>query len=126
LLWGAVMALLSVVPVFGAFIVWIPAAIFLAATGSVGKALILTVWGTVVVGLIDNLLYPMLVGDRLRLHTAAVFVAIVGGLALFGASGLVLGPVILAVTQALIDIWRRRTRGGRTAEEALAAESTQA
>ncbi len=120
LLWGMVMALLAVVPVLGAFVIWVPAAIFLAISGHPGKALLLTAWGTVVIGLIDNLLYPFLVGDRLRLHTAVVFVAIVGGLALFGGLGLVLGPVILALTKALVEIWRRRTRGGRPAEEAVA------
>lgn len=102
------MALLAIVPVLGAFVVWVPAAIYLLLAGEWGKAIILTVWGSVVIGLIDNLLYPVLVGTRLRLHTALVFVAVVGGLFVFGAAGLVLGPVILVVTQALIDLWRRR------------------
>jgi predicted PurR-regulated permease PerM len=73
ILWGAVMALLAIVPVLGAFVVWLPVAIFLAASGQWGQAVILALWGTVVVGLIDNLLYPMLVGKRLRLHTVPVF-----------------------------------------------------
>ena len=120
-LWGVVMALLAVVPWLGAFIVWVPAAAFLALEGSWGKALLLAAWGTVVVGLIDNLLYPVLVGHRLRLHTLPVFLAIVGGLIVFGAAGVILGPVILAITDALVDVWRRRTRHGRTAEEGVAA-----
>jgi predicted PurR-regulated permease PerM len=111
LLWGAVMGLLSIIPVLGAFIIWIPAALFLAAEGSWGKALVLTLWGTVVIGVIDNLLYPILVGKRMRLHTVPVFIAIVGGLAVFGASGLVLGPVILALTDAALDLWRCRMAG---------------
>jgi predicted PurR-regulated permease PerM len=128
LLWGVVMALLAIVPVFGAFIIWIPAAIFLAMSGQWGKAMILTGWGAVVIGLVDNLLYPMFVGSKLRMHTVPVFIAIVGGLALFGGSGLVLGPVTLAVTIALVEVWRRRTAAGGTAEEgvhapALARES---
>lgn len=114
--WGVVMALLAIVPVLGAFVVWVPAAIFLALEGNWGKAAILTGWGLVVIALIDNLLYPILVGKRLRLHTLPVFFAILGGLTLFGASGLILGPVVLAVTAALIDVWRRRTIGGRAAE----------
>jgi predicted PurR-regulated permease PerM len=118
ILWGAVMALLAIVPVLGAFVIWLPAAIFLAATGQWGKAAILILWGTVIVGLIDNLLYPILVGTRLRLHTVPVFFAIVGGLAVFGAAGIILGPVILALTDAILEIWRRRTAGGRPAEEA--------
>lgn len=121
LLWGTVMALLAVVPILGTFIVWIPAAIYLALTGSWGKALILAVWGGLVVSLIDNLLYPVLVGKRLRLHTLPIFIAIVGGLFLFGGAGLILGPVTLALTVALVDVWRRRTAGGRTAETGIQA-----
>ena len=108
LLWGLVMGLLAVVPVLGAFIIWIPAAVFLALDGSVWKALLLTVWGAVVVGGVDNLLYPMLVGRQLKMHTVIAFVSIVGGLIVFGASGLILGPVIFTVTRFLLEIWRRR------------------
>jgi predicted PurR-regulated permease PerM len=108
-LWGVVMGVLAVVPVLGAFIVWIPAAIFLALTGSWGKALILAVWGGVVVGGIDNVLYPVLVGNRLKLHTIPAFMAIVGGLMVFGSSGLILGPVTLTVTVLLLEVWRART-----------------
>ncbi len=108
LLWGAVMALLAVVPVLGAFVVWIPAAVILLLKGSWIKALILILWGTFVVGLIDNLIYPILVGNRVRLHTVAVFLAIMGGLISFGMSGLILGPLIVAVTAALLNIWRDR------------------
>lgn len=115
-LWGAVMALLAIVPVLGAFVVWVPAAIFLAASGQWGKAVILTAWGGVIVALIDNLLYPILVGKRLRLHTVPVFFSIVGGLAILGAAGIILGPVILALTNAILEIWRRRTAHGRPAE----------
>lgn len=121
LLWGTLMTLLAIVPILGAFVVWVPAAIFLGLEGSWGKVLILTAWGLGVVSLIDNLLYPILVGQRLRLHTLPVFIAIVGGLALFGSSGLILGPVILAITVALVEIWRRRTAGGRAAEAAVDA-----
>jgi predicted PurR-regulated permease PerM len=118
-LWGTVMALLAIVPVLGAFVVWVPAAIYLAVSGDWGKAAILTVWGGVVVGLIDNLLYPILVGKRLRLHTVPVFFSIVGGLAVFGAVGLVLGPLILALTDAILQIWRHRTAHGKPAEAAV-------
>lgn len=116
-LWGAVMAVLSTVPVLGTFVIWLPAAGFLALGGEWGKALILVIWGSVVVSLIDNLLYPVLVGSKLRLHTLPVFFAIVGGFIVFGGSGLILGPVVLAVTAALIEVWRQRMRGGHTVEE---------
>ncbi|MEW6157746.1 MAG: AI-2E family transporter [Verrucomicrobiota bacterium] len=119
LLWGVVMGLLAIIPVLGTFVVWIPAAIMLAVQGAWLKALILTIWGAFVVGLIDNLLYPILVGKRLALHTLPVFIAIVGGLFLFGASGLILGPVVLAVTLGLIEAWRRRTADGGTVESGI-------
>jgi predicted PurR-regulated permease PerM len=121
-LWGVVMGLLAIVPVLGAFIVWIPAAIVLALQGMWVKAIILTVWGTVVIGLIDNLLYPALVGKKLQLHTLPVFFAIVGGIMVFGAAGIIIGPAMLSLTVVLIDVWRRRTAGGETIEESLAVD----
>lgn len=124
LLWGAAMALLSVVPSAGAFLIWIPAAVVLVAHGQWGKAAILASWGTVVVGSIDNLLYPALVGREIRLHTLPVFLSVIGGLIVFGASGLVLGPVILAGTIAMLDILRRRTARSRSALETQQLEVT--
>jgi len=115
-LWGAIMAILAVVPNLGAPVIWVPAAVFLALSGQWIKAVILAVWGAAAIGLIDNLLYPYLVGSRMRLHTLAVFFSMLGGLSQMGAAGVVLGPVILAVTLALVDVWRRRTTGGQTAE----------
>jgi predicted PurR-regulated permease PerM len=109
LLWGVVMALLALVPVLGTFVVWIPAALFLALEGGWGKALILTLWGMIVVGTIDNLLRPILVGNRLKLHTVLAFMSVVGGLILFGPAGLILGPVALTVTMVLLEIWPTRT-----------------
>lgn len=109
LLWGVVMGLLAVVPVLGAFVVWIPTALFLVLEGSWGKALILALWGGVVVAGIDNLLYPILVGNRLKMHTVLAFISVGGGLMLFGPSGLILGPVTLAITTVLLEVWRNRT-----------------
>jgi len=108
LFWGLVMGLLAVVPVFGAFVVWLPTAVFLALEGSWGRALILAAWGTVVVGGIDNVLYPILVGNRLKLHTVPAFISVVGGLIMFGSSGLILGPLAVTITMSLLEIWRAR------------------
>jgi predicted PurR-regulated permease PerM len=107
-LWGLVMGLLAIVPVLGAFVVWVPTALFLALDGNWGKALILTAWGAVVIGGIDNLLYPMLVGNRLKLHTIPALISIVGGVILFGPSGLLLGPLALTTTVFFLEIWRIR------------------
>jgi predicted PurR-regulated permease PerM len=109
LVWGVVMGLLAVVPVLGAFVIWVPAALFLALDGHVGSALLLAAWGAIVVGGIDNLLYPMLVGNRLKIHTAVAFVSIVGGLIIFGPAGVILGPVVFTVTRLLLQVWRRPT-----------------
>lgn len=106
--WGAVMGVLSVLPVLGAAIVWLPVAAWLALQGQWQDALVLTAFGAGVIGLIDNLIYPLIVKDRIRLHAVPVFVSIIGGLVVFGASGVVLGPLVLAVTDALVTIWRRR------------------
>ena len=108
LLWGVVMGVLSVVPALGAFVVWIPAALFLGLEGSWGKALILSLWGMLVVGTIDNLLRPILVGNRLKLHAVPTFICVVGGLMLFGPAGLILGPMVLTLTLALLEIWPHR------------------
>jgi len=116
ILWGAIMAVLAILPLFGAALIWIPAALYLAIDGQWDKALLLAAWGTVVVGLIDNLLYPFLVKNKLRIHTVPVFIAVLGGLFAFGATGVVLGPLILAVALALLDIWRRRMAEGEIEE----------
>jgi len=104
--------------VLGAFIIWIPAAIFLFLQGSEGKALLLTLWGAVVVGGIDNVLYPILVGTQLKMHTVLAFVSLVGGLIVFGAAGLIIGPVIFTVTKVLLEIWRRQNAAEQAKDHA--------
>ena len=121
MIWGLVMGLLAIVPVLGAFVVWIPASLFLALDGSWGKAIILAAWGGLVVASIDNLLYPMLVGNRLKLHAVPALIGAIGGIFLFGASGLVLGPAAIVLTWALVDILKSRYAPPMTAEGAPAA-----
>jgi predicted PurR-regulated permease PerM len=105
--WGCVMAVFSVFPVIGAFVVWLPAAIAFAFQGDWRHALVLVVWGVVIIHPVDNLLGPMLVGSTLRMHTLLMFFSIIGGLAAFGASGVVLGPATLAVAEGLIELAER-------------------
>lgn len=111
LLWGVVMTAFSAVPMLGAFLVWVPAAIYLAVTGAIGKAILLTVWGAVVIGMVDNFLRPRLVGQRTRMHDLLIFFSVLGGLQVFGMMGLLIGPVIVAITMSLIDLYRRATPG---------------
>jgi predicted PurR-regulated permease PerM len=116
-IWGAVTFIAALVPVFGTVLIWGPVALFLLVTGSWIKAVILVGWGMLAVGMIDNLLYPLLVGDKLRLHTVPTFFSILGGITLCGPAGLILGPLIFAITIALLDIWWMRTSEGHAAEE---------
>jgi predicted PurR-regulated permease PerM len=97
LLWGALMALLSLLPAVGAALVWGPVALYLLSTGSIWPALGLTAWGVLVIGLVDNVLRPILVGKETRLPDYLVLIATLGGLAVFGLNGFVIGPVIAAI-----------------------------
>ena len=108
LLWGITMALLAVIPVLGAFVIWIPAAIWLATQGLWGKALLLTAWGGIVVAGIDNLIYPILVGKRLQQHSVLAFISLVGGLIFFGPSGIILGPLSITITLLLLEFRHER------------------
>lgn len=105
LLWGAVMALLSLLPAVGAAMVWGPVAIYLLTTGSIWAALGLLAWGVLVIGLVDNVLRPILVGKETRMPDYLVLVATLGGLAVFGLNGFVLGPVIAALFIATWEIF---------------------
>jgi predicted PurR-regulated permease PerM len=125
-LWSAATFIVALIPVFGTFMVWGPIAAYLALSGSWVKALVLIGWGMLAIGTIDNILYPYLVGDRLRLHTVPTFFAILGGLALFGPAGLILGPLALAITIGLLEVWWSRTEEGRTAEESAESDSPSA
>jgi len=121
-LWGAVMALFALIPTLGAPIVWVPAAVMLILQGSLGKGLILIAWGVFVIGTIDNILYPILVGRKVTLHTLPILFSYLGGIVLFGFSGLVLGPLIVMLTWAFLEIWRQRTADGQDATAAIAAD----
>lgn len=107
-LWGVVMFVLGVLPFVGAFLVWVPAAVWLATQDRWGAAAALTAWGLLMAGPVCNWIYAACAAGRMRVHPVPSLVAFIGGLAVFGVSGMVLGPAILAVTLGLIHIWRRR------------------
>jgi predicted PurR-regulated permease PerM len=106
-LWGAVMAVLSLVPAVGAALVWGPVALYLLSTGSLAQGLGLTAWGALVIGSADNVLRPILVGKQTRLPDYLVLVATLGGLSVFGLNGFVIGPVIAAIFIVAWDIFAR-------------------
>ena len=106
-LWGVVMAFLSLLPAVGASIVWFPVAVYLIATGDIGKGLVLIAFGAGVIGLVDNLMRPYLVGKDTALPDYVVLISTLGGIALLGLNGLVVGPLIAALFIAVWDIAAR-------------------
>lgn len=110
---GVVAAVLSLLPIGGTALIWGPAVIILAIQGRYGAAIFMLLWGVLLVGLIDNFLKPLLISGRAEVPTLAAFLGVLGGLAAFGPIGMFLGPVIFALTIALL----------RWAEEGPAAQS---
>jgi predicted PurR-regulated permease PerM len=104
LLWGVVMALLSLLPAVGAGLVWLPVAIYLLVVGPVWQGVLLIAYGVLVIGLVDNVLRPILVGKETKLPDYVVLISTLGGLAVFGLNGFVLGPLIAAMFIAMWDV----------------------
>ena len=87
-------------------LVWGPAAIYLMATGHLWKGIILIAWGSVVVGTIDNIIRPLVIGSRVELHPLLLLFAVLGGLQVFGLIGIFIGPAIVSVIGALVEMLR--------------------
>ena len=100
--WGAVMVVLSIVPMLGAGLIWVPAAVIMVASGDYIKAAVLVVFGLLVIGLVDNLLRPVLVGRDARMPDYLILLSTLGGLTMFGVSGFVIGPIIAAL---FLTLW---------------------
>ncbi|MGT2436643.1 AI-2E family transporter [Bradyrhizobium betae] len=103
LLAGALMALLSLLPVLGSALIWIPVGLYLLVAGAVTKGIVLLAFGTFVIGLADNFLRPVLVGQSIRMPSYIVLLATLGGLATFGANGFVIGPLVAAM---FLTVWQ--------------------
>ena len=101
-LWAVLMAFLSLLPAIGAGLIWLPVALYLLATGAVWQGVGLIVFGVVVIGLVDNLLRPLLVGKDTKMPDYVVLISTIGGMAIFGLNGFVIGPVIAAM---FIAVW---------------------
>jgi predicted PurR-regulated permease PerM len=108
ILWGVTMAVMSFLPLVGPPVVWLPAAAWLFFQGHPIKALILVLWGMLVVGTIDNILRPILISsvssEDNRLNTLVLFLAVLGGLKVFGFLGIVLAPLMIVLTLTLIEL----------------------
>ncbi|OVZ57146.1 AI-2E family transporter [Pigmentiphaga sp. NML080357] len=105
LLWSVVMAFLSLLPAVGAGLIWGPVAIYFILTGAVWQGIILTLYGILVIGLVDNVLRPILVGKDTRMPDYVVLISTLGGMALFGINGFVIGPLIAALFMAVWDLF---------------------
>ena len=106
-LWGTLMAFLSLLPAVGAALVWIPVAIYFLATGAVWQGILLIAFGVLVIGLVDNILRPVLVGKDTKMPDYVVLVSTIGGMSLFGLNGFVIGPVVAAMFMAAWDIFAK-------------------
>ena len=104
-LWGVVMALLSLLPAVGSALIWLPVALYLLATGALWQGMVLIAYGALVIGLVDNLLRPFLIGMDTKLPDYVVLISTLGGIAIFGLNGFVIGPVVAAMFIATWDIF---------------------
>jgi len=100
--WATIMAVLSIIPGIGTGLIWVPAVIYLFAAGNAGAAIGLTIWNAAVVGSVDNVLRPWLVGKDTQLPDLLILLGTMGGIVLFGAAGIVIGPVIAAL---FVTVW---------------------
>ena len=112
-LWGVVMAFLSLLPAVGSALIWLPVALYLLATGAVWQGLVLITYGALVIGLVDNLLRPFLIGMDTKLPDYVVLISTLGGIAIFGLNGFVIGPVIAAMFIATWDIFSTQVQASK-------------
>jgi predicted PurR-regulated permease PerM len=117
LLWGIVMIFASLIPYVGSSIIWFPAALILIFDGYLNmettliiKGILLMIYGIFVVGTVDNILKPKIIGDRSGLHPVLVLLGVVGGLALLGFVGIIIGPIILAMLVTFIKIYEEEKK----------------
>jgi predicted PurR-regulated permease PerM len=103
--WGTAMAFLSFIPMGGTAIIWGPAAVFLFIQGAFLKGIILLALGVLLIGMVDNLLRPLLVSSRTNIHPLLLFFSVLGGIQAFGMIGLIAGPLIMTISLTLIEIY---------------------
>ncbi|MDR7295368.1 putative PurR-regulated permease PerM [Pelomonas aquatica] len=115
LLWAVLMGFLSLLPAIGAALIWLPVALYFLVTGAIWQGVTLILYGVLVIGLVDNVLRPILVGKDTQMPDYLVLISTIGGMAIFGINGFVIGPVIAAMFMAVWDLFG-------TAREAAAAE----
>ena len=117
-LWGTLMAFLSLLPAVGAALVWVPVAVYFLVTGAIWQGVVLIAFGVLVIGLVDNILRPLLVGKDTKMPDYVVLVSTLGGMSLFGLNGFVIGPVIAAMFMAAWDLFAKAREEAASAPDA--------
>jgi predicted PurR-regulated permease PerM len=103
IIWAIIMGFFSIVPGIGSAVIWLPAALLMILTGRIWQGVMMIIIGTLVIGTLDNLLRPILVGKNIEMHELLIFFSTLGGIALFGLSGFMIGPIIASL---LLSFWR--------------------
>jgi predicted PurR-regulated permease PerM len=124
LLLTVLMAVLSLLPAVGASLVWGPVALYLLSIGDIWQAVALVAWGVLVIGLVDNLLRPLLVGKDTQMPDYLVLISTLGGISVLGLNGFVIGPVIAALFLTVWDIFAEEHQDAPPASEQVAAQAT--
>jgi predicted PurR-regulated permease PerM len=125
ILWGVVTMIFSLIPMVGSGIIWLPASIYLLASGHIGKGIFLLAFGAGVISLVDNFLRPYVMSGQVKLPTLLLFFALLGGVQQFGIIGLFVGPIVLAVTVTLFSMLREEGRAWRLTWEDEEAHKTE-
>jgi len=103
--WGTAMALFSFIPVFGSFLIWGTAGVFLILSGSIMKGIGLLLYGLLIISSIDNVMKAWVIGSRTKLHILIIFFSVLGGIIFFGFVGFILGPLITALCLSLLEMY---------------------
>jgi predicted PurR-regulated permease PerM len=105
-IWGAAIAIMSFVPVLGTFSIWGPATVYLFLKGEVLKSIVLLIVGTFGISLVDNILKPIIIGERTKMPTLIIFFSVLGGITVFGPVGVIMGPLVIALFISVFEIFR--------------------
>lgn len=103
--WGAAIAFASLIPMVGTTVIWIPAAVILAVLGDYGQAIFLAIWGMFVIGTVDNVLRPYLIGGKAHTYPLLTFFVVLGGIFTMGFKGVIIGPLILMILMSFLHIY---------------------
>ena len=116
--WAVMLGFFSFVPVVGSALIWVPAAISLAASGHMARGILLAAFFIVIMGTVDSLIRPWLIGGRAQMSGLLIFISVLGGIAVFGMLGVVLGPIVVATGASLLDLYVPSAHAGNKAPRA--------